>query len=198
MPQETAATWSLSTGALTRPVFCMKPTHWASATKPPVMAAVRVPPSAWSTSQSIVIWRSPKAARSHTARKRAADQALDFLGAAGLFARRRLAAHPLMGGAGQHAIFGRHPALAGAFEEGRRLLFQAGGDQHMGIAEFDQAGAFGMAGDARFEADGTHHVGRAIGGAHGGSSILKLEVDCGYLALGTRRVRNGPAKLRNT
>ncbi len=64
----------------------------------------------------------------------------------------RLAPHALMGGAGQHAIFGRHPALAGALEEGRRAFFQAGGDQHMGVAELDQAGAFGMVGNARFEA----------------------------------------------
>jgi hypothetical protein len=32
----------------------------ASATQPPVMAAVRVPPSAWITSQSTVICRSPR------------------------------------------------------------------------------------------------------------------------------------------
>src|SRR5579863_5462314 len=40
----------------------------ASATKPPVIAAVRVPPSAWSTSQSSVMVRSPRAFRSATAR----------------------------------------------------------------------------------------------------------------------------------
>ncbi len=33
------------------------------------MAAVRVPPSAWMTSQSRLIWRSPKALRSTTARR---------------------------------------------------------------------------------------------------------------------------------
>jgi hypothetical protein len=32
----------------------------ASATQPPVMLAVRVPPSAWSTSQSTLIVYSPK------------------------------------------------------------------------------------------------------------------------------------------
>ncbi|OPY90924.1 MAG: hypothetical protein A4E73_02254 [Syntrophaceae bacterium PtaU1.Bin231] len=36
--------------------------------KPPVTAAVRVPPSAWITSQSIVTVRSPKVVRSVTAR----------------------------------------------------------------------------------------------------------------------------------
>ena len=40
----------------------------ASATNPPVMAAVRVPPSACSTSQSMVTVRSPKPFKSTTAR----------------------------------------------------------------------------------------------------------------------------------
>ena len=39
-----------------------------SATQAPVIAAVRVPPSAWITSQSMVIWRSPSACRSMTER----------------------------------------------------------------------------------------------------------------------------------
>ena len=41
----------------------------ARATQAPVMEAVRVPPSAWITSQSTVIWRSPSASRSTVARK---------------------------------------------------------------------------------------------------------------------------------
>ena len=41
----------------------------ASATQAPVMEAVRVPPSAWITSQSMVICRSPSATRSTTERK---------------------------------------------------------------------------------------------------------------------------------
>ena len=49
----------------------------------------------------------------------AADQALDFLGAAGLLAGRRFAPHAVMGGARQHAVFRRHPALAGAAQETR-------------------------------------------------------------------------------
>ena len=40
----------------------------ATATKPPVMAAVRVPPSAWITSQSTHTVRSPSLLRSMTAR----------------------------------------------------------------------------------------------------------------------------------
>ena len=41
----------------------------AMATKPPVMEAVRVPPSAWMTSQSMVSWFSPRAVRSTTERR---------------------------------------------------------------------------------------------------------------------------------
>ena len=40
-----------------------------SATQAPVIEAVRVPPSAWITSQSTVICRSPSAATSTTARR---------------------------------------------------------------------------------------------------------------------------------
>ncbi len=39
------------------------------ASQAPVIAAVRVPPSAWITSQSMTIWRSPSACRLVTARK---------------------------------------------------------------------------------------------------------------------------------
>jgi hypothetical protein len=46
-------------------IFCSAST---SATKPPVIAAVRVPPSAWMTSQSTQIVRSPISSRRVTAR----------------------------------------------------------------------------------------------------------------------------------
>ena len=141
------------------------------------------------------------AQRRKIARPRASerpDQALDFLGAAGLLARRRLAPHALMGGAGQHAIFRRHPALAGALQEGRRFFLQAGGDQDMGVAEFDQAGAFGMLGNARFQADGAHlHRGARLE-RRMGVYILKLEVVGGYLAaLAGPRPIGPPARVNN-
>ena len=56
-----------------------------------MIAAVRVPPSACSTSQSIVTVRSPIALEVDAGAQRAADQALDLLRAAGLPAARRLA-----------------------------------------------------------------------------------------------------------
>jgi hypothetical protein len=92
---------------------------------------VRVPPSACSTSQSSVIWRSPSAARGrrHGAQA-AADQALDFLGAAGLLALGGLARGARVGGARQHAVFGGDPALALAAQEAGHRLLDAGGAQH--------------------------------------------------------------------
>src|SRR5690606_28792969 len=64
-----AATWSFSTLAVLS--IWRASIHFrqsCSATKPPVIEAVRVPPSAWMTSQSTVICTSPSACRSTTAR----------------------------------------------------------------------------------------------------------------------------------
>ena len=66
MPTLIAATQSRSTAAGLTPGIL--PRASASATKPPVMAAVRVPPSAWITSQSIHTVRSPSLPRSAMAR----------------------------------------------------------------------------------------------------------------------------------
>src|ERR1041385_1227533 len=60
MPTDTAATSSPNGDG--RPVRAASQAHAsASATQPPVMAAVRVPPSAWRTSQSTRMVYSPKA-----------------------------------------------------------------------------------------------------------------------------------------
>ena len=69
MPQEIAATWSFSTFETL--VICrasIQARQSCSAIQPPVIEAVRVPPSAWMTSQSTVICCSPSACRSTTAR----------------------------------------------------------------------------------------------------------------------------------
>jgi hypothetical protein len=57
----------------------------------------------------------------------AADQALNFLGAAGLLAFRRFARRARVGGARQHAVFGGHPAGALAAQKTRHRIFDAGG-----------------------------------------------------------------------
>ena len=43
---------------------------------------------------------------------------------------------------------------------------RAGGAKHVGVAEFHEAGALGVAGDVSFERDGAHFVGGASGRAH--------------------------------
>ncbi|MBV6406592.1 MAG: hypothetical protein EFKGCFLK_00137 [Rhodocyclaceae bacterium] len=69
MPTETAATISRSGWRAMAPsATSFEKASWA-ATQAPVMEAVRVPPSACSTSQSICTVRSPSASRSVTARK---------------------------------------------------------------------------------------------------------------------------------
>ena len=122
-----------------------------SATQAPVIEAVRVPPSAWITSQSTVIWRSPSAGKIDDGAQAAADQPLDFDRAAALLAGRSLAPRALDGGARQHAVFGRDPAAALALEPRRQPLLQRRGHQHMGVAEFHEAGAFGVFDHAALE-----------------------------------------------
>ena len=69
--------------------------------------------------------------------QRAADQALDFLGTAGLFAGRRFAAHAAGGGGGQHPVFGGYPTLAFAAQERGNIIFNGSGADDFGIAAFD-------------------------------------------------------------
>ena len=91
MPTDTAATKSRIGERASGPARISHATASCAATKAPVIAAVRVPPSAWSTSQSSEIVRSPSAREVEHAAQRAADQALDLLRAAALLAARRLA-----------------------------------------------------------------------------------------------------------
>ena len=68
MPTLTAAIAVVSGSRFSRPCWRRALTAMASATYPPVIAAQRVPPSARTTSQSTMIWRSPRAFRSTPAR----------------------------------------------------------------------------------------------------------------------------------
>ena len=69
MPTEMAATASRSGSEVSLPAASRPFTASRSATQAPVMAAVRVPPSACSTSQSRWMVRSPSRFRSVTARR---------------------------------------------------------------------------------------------------------------------------------
>jgi hypothetical protein len=77
-PQLTAATLPRM-GRSIWPAAIALSTAMRSATQAPEIAAVRVPPSAWITSQSSVIWRSPSVLEIDHGAKRAADQPLNLL-----------------------------------------------------------------------------------------------------------------------
>src|SRR6185503_16979274 len=120
MPQEIAATWSRSGSDFSMERVFIQAMASCSATQAPVMEAVRVPPSAWITSQSMVIWRSPSATRSTTERN--------------------------------------ERPIRRWISTVRQPFFQAGGHQHMGVAEFHEAGAFGIFHDAALERNAAQFV----------------------------------------
>ena len=101
----------------------------ASATYAPVIAAVRVPPSACSTSQSSTMVFSPERLVVDDGAQRAADQPRDLVGAAADPALDRLAVGAGVGRARQHRVLRRHPAeaavLAPARHAGRALAAQS-------------------------------------------------------------------------
>ena len=68
-PTDTAATASVSGLARSVPFWTRRVSASCRATYPPQIDAVRVPPSAWITSQSTVIWISPRVTMSHTDRR---------------------------------------------------------------------------------------------------------------------------------
>ena len=102
----------------------------------------------------------------HHRTQRAADEALDFHGAPLLFATCGFAHGAFMGGARQHAVFGRDPALVFAAQERRHFFFHAGGAEDVGVAAADKRRAFGVFIDTAFDADGAKLVGAAVTGAH--------------------------------
>jgi len=60
-----------------------------------------------------------------------------------------------------------------AAKKGRHPVLDAGGDQHARVAEADEAAPLGMTGEAGFEPQFAHLVGRAAAGAH---EILLIDV----------------------
>jgi hypothetical protein len=112
----------------------------------------------------------------------AADQPLNFNGAAALLAGGCLAAGALGSRARQHAVFSGDPAAPLSLEPGRQPLFQAGGDQHMGVAEFYKAGAFGVFHHAALEGYGTQLIDLSAAWPHWRNPFLKVPaVDVGFL-----------------
>jgi hypothetical protein len=136
------------------------------------MAAVRVPPSACSTSQSSSDGALAQRLQVEHAAQRAADQALDLLRAPALLAARGLAVAAGVGGARQHAVLGRDPAFAAAALVRRHLLSTEAVHSTLGVAELDQHRALGMAGVAAGDAHGAQRVGGAPGLDGGGEHLV--------------------------
>ena len=111
----------------------------ASATHAPVMEAVRVPPSAWITSQSMRDLALAKRGRSMTDRRlRPIKRWISTVRPPCLpaVASRRVRSERC---ARQHPVLGCDPAAALALEPWRQPLFEARGHQHVGVAEFHEA-----------------------------------------------------------
>ena len=103
--------------------------------------------------------------------QRTSDQALDLLRASALLAAGGLARGARVGGARQHAVLGRDPALALAAHERRHAFLDARGAQHAGVAELDQHRALGVAGEAAGDPDRAQLFGRAAAGSHGAALL---------------------------
>ena len=104
------------------------------------MAAVRVPPSACSTSQSTAMVFSPERAQVDAGPQRAADQPGDLVGAAADPALDRLPVVAFVGGRRQHRVLGGQPAEAGTLAPARHPGGHRRRAQHLGAAELDQHG----------------------------------------------------------
>ena len=109
-----------------------------------------------------------------TARKTAADQPLDFLRAAALFALGGFARTARVRGARQHAVLGGDPALALAAQKSGHAFFDGGGAQHARVAELDQHRTFGMLRETTGEAHGAQLIGCAAAGT-GGHQALPIQ-----------------------
>ena len=165
MPTETAATWPCSGFARMRP-----PAHelLAGLRERDVAAGDGGGARAAVGLQHVAVERDgalTERAQVGDRAQRAADEALDLLGAPALLAARRLARRARVGRARQHAVLGGNPALALAAQEGRHAVLDARRAQHLGVTEFNEHRAFGVLGEAAREA----HVAQLIRGASRGS-----------------------------
>ena len=161
--------------------------HCFKAIQAPVMEAVRVPPSAWITSQSTLIWRSPRAFRSTTARReRPIRRWISWVRPDCLpdAASRRPRVWVARGSMPYSAVTQPAPLLR--IQPGT-LSSRLAVTKHLGVAEADQAGALGVTVHARFDGHGPQLIGLAFGGAH------KRGFRQGALAPGASCARMGAA-----
>ena len=138
----------------------------ASATQPPVMLAVRVPPSAWSTSQSIRMVYSPKAIVAIAARsERPMRRWISWVRPPGPLRSREVRSTVARG---QHRVLGGDPSFAASLLEAGNAGLDRRGAVHQGSAHPDEAGALGVRIGAALEHERAKLiVGAAIRTRHG-------------------------------
>ena len=125
----------------------------ARAMNPPVIEAVRVPPSAWSTSQSMNRVRFPRKRQIDDAPERPADQPLDLLGPPGLLAPRRLSGSARGGCARKHPVLRRHPSLVRLIQKRGHFVLDTASAEYSSITNRDENRAFGVLGITDLDAD---------------------------------------------
>jgi hypothetical protein len=126
------------------------------------MAAARVPPSAWMTSQSRDDRALAQCLQVHHRPQGAPDETLDLLSAARRPPAGDLARRAGDGRAGQQRVLRSHPAFARAAQKLRHRFVQGGRAQHARVAHLDQHRALGCQQIARRDAHGTQLVGRSL------------------------------------
>src|SRR5690606_23633777 len=94
-----------------------------------------------------------------------ADEARDLVRAPADLAADRLPIRPGVGRAGEHRVFGGHPALAAAAAPPRHAGGDGGGAQHAGATEFDEDGALGVVGPGASELHWAQLIRRALVGS---------------------------------
>ncbi|MFM1942897.1 MAG: hypothetical protein RI897_1879 [Verrucomicrobiota bacterium] len=97
----------------------------------------------------------------------AADEALDFGGAAVEFTAGDIAGFSCEGGVGEHGVFGGDPAAGDALflHPAGDGFIDTGGADDLGISPLDQGGACGVGGDMVLELEGAEFVGLSVIGS---------------------------------
>ena len=144
-----------------------------NAIQPPQIDAVRVPPSACSTSQSTVICTSGMSRRSVAARSdRPISRWISCVRPLCL-PLRGFATDALGRRTRQHRVLGGDPALARALQPRRDALLDRRGAQHARAPELDEHRTVGHLGEVAHEDDAAQVVGGAAGGTCGQSRSFR-------------------------
>ena len=140
-PTLTAATWPVrGVGWLITPALMRVRQATSRAAQAPLMAVVRVPPSAWRDVAVDVDGALAESGAVGYSSEAAAYQALNFGGAA---SHCRFTLGTGESGAGQHGIFGGNPADASTAQEGRNALVHRCGADDSGHAHLHESRTFG-------------------------------------------------------